>query len=325
MFAQRYALFQPESVRAIAAGQCGGAMTLPESIYTNGAVTQMEWPVGVSDFSALVGKDFDEETYREVSQFIYIGDEDDTNSTLWGTGELWRTQAQIDFLNSEFGDTDPVRIENQAAYMAGLGYDVTFKMYPGVGHQVTNSMIDDTFDFFQSVKYPSKLYLPMVAHRFPTTQLPIVIDGDGEEWQAYSPLATDAQGDTTGGPGTDVKSVYSQEDEVHVYIMVDIYDPPMRSDGTIELNMDIIGQNGKSWWLHTNIGANGSFSAWTDLDENGDLEEYPIEGEVVAWDNVMEIKIPLSQLDSPQQTVVTFVNFWTHVDGEWQWVDILTP
>lgn len=125
-------------------------MTLPESMYSN---IQMKWPVGVSDFSTLVGNEFDLENYKKVPQYIYIGDQDTKNSTLWGPNELWRTQAQIDFLNSTFGSTDPIRLQDQVAYLNSLSYsNITFRLYVGIGHQLTNEMLDDTFAFFSAHK-----------------------------------------------------------------------------------------------------------------------------------------------------------------------------
>jgi len=148
MFTQRYALLHPERVQALAAGSPGGAMTLPESTY---GTIQMMWPVGVSDFSTLAGYEFDMESYKQVPQYIYIGDQDTHNSTLWGTGEIWRTQAQIDFLNSTFGSTDPVRLQNQVAYLNNLGYsNITFRLYLGVGHQFAAIPLDDIFEFFNN-------------------------------------------------------------------------------------------------------------------------------------------------------------------------------
>jgi hypothetical protein len=70
MFAQRYALLHPERVHAIAAGQCGGAMTLAGSIYTDTVAAQMDWPVGVYDFPSLVGREFNQDAYRQIAQFI---------------------------------------------------------------------------------------------------------------------------------------------------------------------------------------------------------------------------------------------------------------
>ena len=156
MFTQRYALLHPERIQAIAAGQCGGAMTLPESLYDT---TPMNWPVGVNDFKKLVGYDFDREGYKKIPQFIYIGDNDVKNTTLyWGPydddyNEVWKTPSEIYFLKKTFGDTDPIRLQNQVVYLNNLGYtNITIKLYPGIGHQLTGEMLDDTFAFFSAHK-----------------------------------------------------------------------------------------------------------------------------------------------------------------------------
>jgi pimeloyl-ACP methyl ester carboxylesterase len=143
MWANRYSLLHPERVRAFAAGQAGGALTLPESRYN---ATPMDWPIGVNDFLFLVGSSFNQNAYKEVPQFIYIGDQD-TNTTLWGPGELW-TQSQIDFIKATFGDTPPAILENQCDYLRALGYDITFRLYSGVGHEITSDMDNDVFEFF---------------------------------------------------------------------------------------------------------------------------------------------------------------------------------
>lgn len=149
MFAQRYCLLHPERVQAIAAGQCGGSLTVSGSNY-NG--TDMNWPVGVNDFQSLVDYDFNMTEYQQVPQFIYIGDQDTNNSTVAvGNHDLF-TDEQMAFLNVTFGDSDPVRLENQCDYIKGMGYNVEFKLYPGVGHQHTSHMIDDTFTFFAQFK-----------------------------------------------------------------------------------------------------------------------------------------------------------------------------
>jgi len=135
MWANRYSLLHPERVRAFAAGQAGGALTLPETSHN---ATTMDWPVGVNDFVSLAGSDFDQNAYKELPQFIYIGDQD-SNTTLWGPGELW-TQSQIDFIKTTFGDTPPEILENQCSYLNNLGYDVTFKLYPGVGHELISDV-----------------------------------------------------------------------------------------------------------------------------------------------------------------------------------------
>ena len=152
MFTQRYALLHPERIQALAAGQCGGAMTLPESIYDS---IPMNWPVGVNDFKSLVGYKFDQEAYRQVPQYIYIGDQDNNTTLFWVSdyNEVWRSPGQIYFLKSTFGDTDPIRLQNQVSYLNNLGYiNITFELYPGIGHQLTGDMLNDVFAFFYAHK-----------------------------------------------------------------------------------------------------------------------------------------------------------------------------
>jgi len=152
MFAQRYALLHPRRVKAIAVGQCGGALTVPESVFEGDTAGPLDWPVGVADFESLTGHRFDRDAYRRIAQLVYIGAGDTSNSTLVRTGELWRTHGQIDFLNRAFGRSDPVRLESQSRYMARRGYNVTFRLYPGVGHTATREMRADVFSFFDSVR-----------------------------------------------------------------------------------------------------------------------------------------------------------------------------
>jgi pimeloyl-ACP methyl ester carboxylesterase len=152
MFAQRYCLLHPEKVQAISAGQCGGSLTLPVSSY-HGIVT--DWAVGVNDFYLLSGNNFPLKTFKSVPQYFYIGDKDYNNSHVQTPGNFW-TQDQIDFLHKEFGATDPVRILNMAVYMKNICCNVTFKLYPNIGHEVspwnTPNIIDDIYEFLNKQK-----------------------------------------------------------------------------------------------------------------------------------------------------------------------------
>ncbi|GEM_PF-3509779 len=152
MFAQRYSLLHPERVLAVAAGQCGGFMTLPEAVHADTIIHEMDWPLGVHDLETLVGYGFNNEAYRSVAQFIFIGDQDTANSTVGRPGEVIRTQSQIDFLGGTFGDRDPARLENQAKYLIDKGYDVTFRLYVGVGHRFTREMWEEMLSFFDGIR-----------------------------------------------------------------------------------------------------------------------------------------------------------------------------
>jgi len=48
--------------------------------------------------------------------------------------------------------------------------------------------------------------------------------------------------------------------------------------------------------------------------DDGEMEEYPLPGAQAAWDNVMELSLPLAQLGSPAEA-----SHW--VSGQWTGVD----
>ena len=162
MFVQRYTLLHPERVQAIGGGQCGGFLTLPVSTYQG---TVLDWAIGVNDFESLVGYDFNQEVYKQVPQLIYIGDQDigdeynHHSHFLYPNPEGFWTQEQIDFINNIFGDTDPVRVENECKYLKDLGYNVKFNLYLGYDHGImpwsTPEIYDDVFAFHDSHKESS--------------------------------------------------------------------------------------------------------------------------------------------------------------------------
>jgi len=128
MFAQRYALLHPERVQAVSAGHCGGTLILPRSTHNE---TVMNWPVGVSNFESLVGQPFNEEVYKQIPQYIYVGDHDDNTMVkrVWGT---FYTDDEVVFLINTFGYGPPSTLKNQSEYLQLLGYNIQFKLYPNV-------------------------------------------------------------------------------------------------------------------------------------------------------------------------------------------------
>jgi hypothetical protein len=145
MFAQRYALLHPDRLIALAGGQCGGSLTLPDPNY--------DWPVGIQDYEQLTSSIFDDVEYKKLPQLFYIGDLDNKNSTVQvGNTDVF-SYSQILTLFSNFGEQDPQRLENQVKQMNLLGFsNVYFKLYPGVGHEYNDQMINDTFEFFDKFR-----------------------------------------------------------------------------------------------------------------------------------------------------------------------------
>ncbi len=156
VFAQKYSLIMPERVSAIAAGGMGGSFTMPLAVYDNPGSPNdgyvLDWEVGINDLESLIGKPFNDISYKEIFQLIYQGSEDykQDNSFLWPTNHDMYTTDEINFLKSEFGDIDPEIEGNIIGYLAGLGFDrIGYEVWNGYGHEYPIEMKQASFDFLE--------------------------------------------------------------------------------------------------------------------------------------------------------------------------------
>jgi hypothetical protein len=103
-------------------------------------------------------------------------------------------------------------------------------------------------------------------------------------------------------------------DGTYAYVMVETHNIPISPDAGIEINF-----NYKPWQHHThgphddlgvNIGTT-TLDAWNDNNLDGESEPYPITGYTVVRGNVMEARIPLSEIENAAYFNPTFVNIWT--------------
>ena len=152
MFANRYILLHPDRVKAASIGSPGGYFTMPEEYY---GTTALSWAIGIQNFTELTGKTFNKTAYKKVPQFVYIGNTDDNTHFMddYGIDNDFWTDDLFYFINSTFGKFPPDRIQNQCTYLQNLGYNnISFSMYDGVGHEVTDEMLDDSRNFLLNYK-----------------------------------------------------------------------------------------------------------------------------------------------------------------------------
>jgi len=138
----------------------------------------------------------------------------------------------------------------------------------------------------------------------------ITIDGDLSDWASLTPAFEDIQGDSNCDAYTDIKRVYTRKDDSHVYIMVETYGVPINPDAGIEMYFDYQPGQKVSHGYSDDLGVNiwgDTLYAYTD-----DLDPFPIIGYQIAWGAVMEISIPLSELETPDYFNITFVNTWDY-------------
>ena len=77
MFATRLAVLHPRDVAAVVAGGLNSFVILPVERLAD---TQLLYPLGVSDLRAVSGRAFDEQAWREVPQFLFMGALDDNDA-----------------------------------------------------------------------------------------------------------------------------------------------------------------------------------------------------------------------------------------------------
>jgi len=146
MFTHRFAMIHPELIKAI--WICGeAAAPLPVEEFEG---TLLNYPLGVRKLEELSGKPFDYDEYKKIPQYICVGENDGKkNNDTTSYTDIF-TNNQRNYIRSRFGDTNPERIKFYAEFIESLGVPVIFKLYKGLGHEISPQMMNDAFNFFQS-------------------------------------------------------------------------------------------------------------------------------------------------------------------------------
>ena len=147
MFANRFALLHPDLVKGGRYWLTGGlALFLP---LTNYGEQALNYPVGVADLKMVAGKEFDEENYRKIPQYFFIG-EDDTNDSVPYDDSYDLAEREV--IMNNFGASLIERWKTCEGLFAASKYDnAVFVTYPNVGHGISKEMKKDLIKFFTKV------------------------------------------------------------------------------------------------------------------------------------------------------------------------------
>lgn len=144
MFANRFALLHPEAVDRVAVGSPGG---WPMAPLAKSGGEELPYPIGSSDLINLTGKPLETEAARQIRFFFFLGDRDENDSVAYDDGYDAKERALVHRL---FGLT-PVERWPKAEKLYKLAQmNARFRLYPGVGHELTTPMRDDIIKFFLS-------------------------------------------------------------------------------------------------------------------------------------------------------------------------------
>jgi len=144
-FVSRFAMLHPDRVLAIASGSPGGWPIIPKAEDKGVA---LPYPVGIADLHTVMGHSSNFPALRRVYWYYYMGAEDRNDSVIF-RDSFSKDDEKLIF--SHFGANLQQRwIAAETAYKSSR-LKAHFKLYPAVGHEVSNEMQADIEAFLTSV------------------------------------------------------------------------------------------------------------------------------------------------------------------------------
>ena len=162
-FTNRFAILHPTVVRAIATGGVNGIPTFPTERWDD---VTMRYPVGIADVKGIADIEFDENAYKRVSQYIYMGALDDNDTVPY--------QDAYDAVDAELvksligAEMMPDRWRVSQSIYKALEIPAQFITYENTGHQIKSEMIDDIVAFFEANS--DNRIVEIVPHQYPSAE-----------------------------------------------------------------------------------------------------------------------------------------------------------
>ena len=195
-FVNRFAALHPERVRSVSAGGINGTPILP---LERAKGHRLDYPIGVADIEDITGEPFDAASWRDVSQLLYMGGEDENDTIPYD--DAWSDRHQRVALNVYGEDMQADRMPYSERVYEDAGSDATFKIYDGIGHTPAPLRIQQDIARFHrrhaGLKQLSFSSQPQVGDT--TVQFDTSIFGSGE-FQIR--VRSVERGDITDGPGS---------------------------------------------------------------------------------------------------------------------------
>jgi hypothetical protein len=141
-FANRFAALHPQKVKAYAAGGLNGMLIVP-SIKLDSQY--LPYPLGVSDLYELTGQQFDSASFKEVPQFLFMGENDDNDAAPYDDA-YDNTEREIIY-NTLGKQMLPTRWNACTDYYKNI--KGTFRVYQNTGHEVTSEIQQDILTFMR--------------------------------------------------------------------------------------------------------------------------------------------------------------------------------
>jgi len=139
--------------------------------------------------------------------------------------------------------------------------------------------------------------------------IPIIIDGNPSDWRGIPPIATAPPGGVqVDVPGVDLKALYGMTDDEYLYLMVEVYDPPISIQPDLpagsliwpQFLFDLQTGAGKRHHVRTYLAYGGQMDVFRLSEPSGIVAtQYTL-----AYGEALELKVPLALLDHPSHVSV---------------------
>ena len=170
-FTDRFTIINPEYIKGSAF-----QMDWPTAPVATWQDLNLPYPLGVYDLEPLTGHPFDLEAYRNVPQYIYVGDQD-TNTAFMFEFLSPTDKEKFRQLLGEPNVYNWERLVVAKSLFESIGTAAEFKIYPGVGHYYTDQILSDIQAFFRRNKLTDSGSTPPLPPNpiAPASQSPISI------------------------------------------------------------------------------------------------------------------------------------------------------
>jgi dienelactone hydrolase len=146
MFANRFTFLHPTRVKAAAIGSPGGWAIAPVAEFKG---KLLRYPIGTNDFKAVAGENLDLKNLRKVPLFLFLGDEDENDSVIFGDAY---EEEDKNLIFELFGKTPVERWAISKSLYEQSRLDAEFRLYPKVKHTVSPEMRADVRAFLAKHK-----------------------------------------------------------------------------------------------------------------------------------------------------------------------------
>lgn len=139
-FVNRFTVLHPDRVRAVACGGVNSIPILPVQTYRG---RSLPYHIGISDLEKITGRPFDHEAWQDTAQYIYMGELDDNDTTLYDDGF---TREEADLVWQTVGRDMKVRWRNCIEIYLDHTDHVQLVTYRGIGHR---PVVEDMTEFLR--------------------------------------------------------------------------------------------------------------------------------------------------------------------------------